>query len=97
MDIEPACTAPILARRTTGRGEPRGLASVPLKPPVGRGAHRQNTGIGAAGSGDVVEQRASGCPSFGGAVIRSSETGAELSSRFERDAMPLLNPSMPAR
>lgn len=92
MDIEPACTAPILARRTKGRGEPRGLASVPLKPPVRRGAHRRNTAMGAAGSGDVVEQRASGYPSFGGGVIRSSETNAELPARFERDAMPLLNP-----
>ena len=91
MDIEPACTAPILARRNRGRGEAHGPASVPLEPPVRRGAHRRNTAMGAAGSGDV-EQRASGGPSFGGGAVRSSETNAELSARFERDAMPLLNP-----
>lgn len=45
----------------------------------------------ARGLGNVVERRASGCPSFTGEATRSSRTDPELSARFERDAMPLLD------
>lgn len=67
------------------------MASVPPKRPVRRGAHRRNPAIEASRGGDVVDQRACGFPPFGSAVNWSSETDAQLSARFERDAMPLLD------
>jgi RNA polymerase sigma-70 factor, ECF subfamily len=75
MDTERVCTVPSLALRAKGRGQPRGSASAPPKRPIYRNA----------------EQRASGCQSFGGGVAPASQTDAELSTRFERDAMPLLD------
>ncbi|MCV7345891.1 sigma-70 family RNA polymerase sigma factor [Mycolicibacterium rhodesiae] len=91
MDTERACTAPILELLP---GEARGVASIPPKRHVRRGAGRRSPAIDAAGSGFLVlvGKRASGCQPVGSAVIRSSETRAELSARFERDALPLLDP-----
>ncbi len=92
MDTERACTATNVAIRNKGHVEARGLASVPPTRPVRRGTLRSDATSDAPASGDVVGQRGRGCQSFGCAVIRSSETAAELSARFERDAMPLLDP-----
>lgn len=89
MDIELACTAANLALRTEERAEARGLASVPLKRAIRQHANRGSSSISAK---DAGEQGASAVQLFGSAVIRSSENCVELSARFVRDAMPLIEP-----
>ena len=91
MNTEQGCTVPSLALRAKGHVKARGLASVPLKRPTCRGAQRRSPAIDKPSRRNVDEQRASDCQSLGGGVTRSSQTDPELSARFERDAMPLLD------